>query len=257
METLIAITASVRSSVKVTIYSFHLSFPVFESIYSQTFCVLTTTLEANCVVVNVNYRHAPEDPYPAAVDDAVEALKWVFSSGPSTLNINSQRIGLGGTSAGGNLAAILSLKATLCTPPIPIQFQLLVLPVIDNTATVAEGQGVWAQNQHSPWLTPGKMTWYRNMYLPNAKDALGWDVSPQLAPKDLLAKSPKTWIAGSELDILGPEAVKYGEQLKGLGVDVTVQVLKGCTHSALALSGMLSRPLISFVDTFCADEETG
>lgn len=63
--------------------------------------------------MTVGYRLAPEHPYPAAIEDAIEALKWVYSTeGARTLNVDNTRIAIGGTSAGGNLAAVLSMKAT-------------------------------------------------------------------------------------------------------------------------------------------------
>ncbi|KAJ0425628.1 Alpha/Beta hydrolase protein [Aspergillus carlsbadensis] len=167
---------------------------------------------ARCVVVTVGYRLAPEDSYPAAVEDAVAALQWVASSeGTRTLNVDSSRIAIGGASAGGNLATVLSLEASQLSPPLAIRAQILVVPVIDNTATV---ETIWKQNQNAPLLTPARMEWYRAMYLPNVSDAVNWDASPNLAPVELLAKSPRTWIAVSGQDLLAPEAVLYAKQLE-------------------------------------------
>jgi len=115
-------------------------------------------------------------------------------------------------------------------------FQMLILPVIDNTAT---GSTTWSSNANAPWLTPARMVWYRNMYLPNQSDWTNWDVSPNLAPKELLAKSPLTWIAIAELDILCKEAESYGALLKEVGVKTDVRVYEGSTHSLLILDGML------------------
>jgi acetyl esterase/lipase len=197
---------------------------------------------AQSVVVTVGYRLAPENPYPAAVEDAVAALQWVASpEGSSTLNIDPSRIAVGGTSAGGNLAAVLSLKASALSPPVALRAQILVVPVIDNTATV---ETIWAANQHAPLLTPARMEWYRAMYLPNASDARNWDASPNLAPVELLAKSPRTWIAVSGQDLVAPEAMLFAGQLERAwkeegvqGRDVTVKVYEGGTHSILAMAG--------------------
>lgn len=81
------------------------------------------------------------------------------------------------------------------------------------------------------------MLWYRNMYLLNAEDCLEWTASPNLAPKELLAKSPKTWIAIAECDLLAPEGIAYGKQLQEAGVEVEVKTYEGSTHSLLAASG--------------------
>jgi acetyl esterase/lipase len=200
---------------------------------------------ACCVVVTVGYRLAPEHPYPAAIEDAMGALKWVYSTeGARTLNVDNTRIAIGGTSAGGNLAAVLSMKATQLEMPITICFQLLVLPVIENTASVST---VWKRNQHAPWLTPARMEWYRRMYLPNTSDGLNWDASPNLAPVEMLAKSPRTWIAVSGQDLLASEAEIYADQLRkawkengGNDPEVAVQVYEGATHSLLSMSSKSS-----------------
>lgn len=190
---------------------------------------------ASCVVVTVGYRLAPEHPFPAAFEDAVKALRWVHSDkGAQSLGIDRSRTAVGGTSAGGQLCASLVMKVATLEPPIPIKFQLLVVPVIDNTASV---DGIWAQNQNAPWLTPARMSWYQKMYLPNEHDRKLWEASPNLAPVTLLSKSPKTWIAISEQDLLGPEAQRYASQLSGAGVHVETKVYQGSTHSILAMSG--------------------
>lgn len=136
---------------------------------------------------------------------------------------------------GGNLAAVLSLKAALATPPIPLIVQLLLLPVIDNTATSTSD--IWRPNRLAPWLTPARMLWYRCKYLPSREDCLGWTASPNLASRDILGESPKTWIAVSEFDLLAPEGIAYGEQLRRAGVEVDIETYKGSTHSLLAASG--------------------
>ncbi|KAL3459153.1 alpha/beta hydrolase fold-domain-containing protein [Aspergillus heterothallicus] len=177
---------------------------------------------ARCVVVSVAYRLAPEHPYPAAITDAVAALQWASSpAGSSTLSTNPAQIAIGGTSAGGNIAAVLSLKASQLTPAFPLRAQILIVPVIDNTATTGT---IWAKNQLAPWLTPQRMLWYRAMYLPNnPSDAGDWAASPNLAPRALLAKTPRTWIAVSGCDLLAPEAEAFAGLLegawKGEGVD--------------------------------------
>lgn len=121
---------------------------------------------------------------------------------------------------------------------IRIKFQALVLPVIDNTQTATSAH--WSCKPHPPWLTPLRMMWYRKMYLPNEKDCFNWDASPNLAPSNMLKGSPKTWIAVSEHDLLSPEAIAFGSQLKEVGVEVELKTYKGSTHSLLALSGMSS-----------------
>ncbi|KAF9822142.1 hypothetical protein IEO21_00136 [Rhodonia placenta] len=191
---------------------------------------------ASSVVISVDYRLAPENPYPAAVEDAVEALHWVYQNGKAQLNVDVSKIAVGGS--GGNLAAILAHKAALAEPPIPLTLQLLVVPVTDNTATTS---GVpyksWAENQNTVALSPGRMLWFRDCYLPNEQDRLAWESSPIFAPEELFKKAPKAWIGVCELDVLRDEGIAYGEKLQKAGVDVEIKVYKGAPHPVMAMDG--------------------
>ncbi|KAL2828676.1 AB hydrolase superfamily protein [Aspergillus cavernicola] len=205
---------------------------------------------ARCVVVTVGYRLAPEHPYPAAIEDAIAALQYIHSpEGSQSLSIDPARIAIGGTSAGGNIAAVLAMKASQLNPPIKIRFQLLVLPVIDNMASV---EGVWKENRFAPWLTPARMEWYRGMYLPRERDRVEWDASPNFAPEGLLARSPRTWIAVAGVDLLAAEGKEYARLLRRAwegegkrdregGVGVRVKAYEGATHSLLSMSGVLDQ----------------
>lgn len=202
--------------------------------------------------MTVDYRLAPEHPFPGAVSDAVDAVRWVSSSPSELGTIDASRIAIGGTSAGATLAIVAalstvdssvglpsakpSLPKAMLHPPVSL---LLVVPVIDNTATA---DGVWKRNAATaPWLTPARMEWYRKLYFTNAEDRNQWDASPNFAPESLLRRLPRTWMAVSDQDILAPEAESFGEQLKGLGVEVEVITVEGGTHSILSLSGKISR----------------
>ncbi|KAF9021443.1 hypothetical protein BDZ89DRAFT_1071402 [Hymenopellis radicata] len=208
----------------------------FGTINSENSFATNMCVRAKCVVISVNYRLAPEFKYPVAVDDTVESLDWVLAHGKAELNVDTTRIAVGGSSSGGNLAAILTLKAAERSPPIPLVFQLLVVPVTDNTATVDD---LWKENALTPWLSPARMLWFRDNYLPNKEDYKKWDASPAFAPDALLAKVPKAWIAVGELDILRDEGVQYGEKLRELGVEVETVVYKGAPHPIMAMDGVL------------------
>lgn len=204
------------------------------------------------MVVTVGYRLAPESPFPSAVEDAVESVTWV-GSGPSELgNVDISRISIGGTSAGGNLAIIATLavlnpdipmpsvqgppRRSFAHPPVSL---LLVVPVIDNTATA---DGVWKPKaETAPWLTAARMEWYRKLYFTQDEDRGGWDASPNFAEDSLLRKLPRTWMAVADQDLLGPEALAFGEQIKSLGVDVEKVVVQGATHSILSFNGRIDR----------------
>ena len=140
--------------------------------------------------------------------------------------------------SGGNLAAIVALKATTLTPPIPLIFQLLVVPVTDNTASLSGKPHVsWKENANTAWLPPDRMIWFRKNYLPDQEDWTKWDSSPMFAPHDLFAKAPKTWIGVGERDILRDEAIAFGEKLTKAGVDVETKIYKNAPHPIMAMDG--------------------
>lgn len=191
--------------------------------------------EADCVVANIDYRLAPEHPYPAAVEDVVDALKWFISdAGASELKIDRTRIAIGGASAGANLATVGALLAVQLS--IPLALQVLVVPVTDNSATL---QTTWSSHPYAPGLTPARMTWYRSLYLTGAESAQDWKISPILAPRDLLPNLPKTWIAIAGQDMLSTEGLAYADMLKESGVNIEVSVYDGVPHGMMALSGEL------------------
>ncbi|TFY58854.1 hypothetical protein EVJ58_g6158 [Rhodofomes roseus] len=193
---------------------------------------------AKGVVVSVNYRLAPENPYPAAVEDSVEALHWVYKHGKSRLNADVAKIAVGGSSSGGNLAAVLALEAAQAEPPIPLVLQLLIVPVIDNTASPS---GVpfesWAENKNTVQLTPARMLWFRDQYLPNQADRAAWRSSPIFAPDEVFSRLPKACVMVMELDILRDEGVVYAEKMKRAGVEVEVKLYKAAPHPIISLDG--------------------
>ncbi|GBE78813.1 AB hydrolase superfamily protein [Sparassis crispa] len=191
---------------------------------------------ANCLVFSVDYRLAPENPYPAAVEDAVEALEWVHTHGKAEFGANVLKIAVGGGSSGGNLAAVLTHKAALVNPPIPLCFQLLLVPVVDNTASESgEPYPSWRENAQTPWLSVTRMMWFRKLYLPNEADWASWDNSPIYASEALFAKAPPAWVAVMELDILRDEGIAYGEKLKKAGVPVEVKMYKRVPHQVMSM----------------------
>ncbi|KAE9409907.1 hypothetical protein BT96DRAFT_984246 [Gymnopus androsaceus JB14] len=182
----------------------------------------------------------PRIKFPAAVEDAVEALQWALTDGKALLNIDISKTATGGVSAGGNLATVLALKSAEASfdPPLPapMALQLLIVPSLDQTATEAPG-GRWESNKHAPMLSPARVNWFKGMYFRSEKEWLEWEASPLLAPEDLLRKAPKAWIAAGEMDILCNEAKAYAEKLNSLGVEAECVVYKGGTHISLILDG--------------------
>ncbi|KUI57583.1 hypothetical protein VP1G_04846 [Cytospora mali] len=204
--------------------------------------VIATNLcgRANCVVVNVDYRLAPEDPYPAAVEDSWEAVLWAIKGpGKEILSINTSKLATGGSSAGANLAAVVCQRAA-SKPELGIGFlaQLLSVPVADNSAT-PETKLSWRENDHVPALPPLKMMWYRRHYLPNEADWTHPEASPLFWTGDW-AKLPPAEVVLGELDVLRTEGEEFAEKLVQAGKTSTrVTTMKGQPHPFIAMDGVL------------------
>lgn len=196
---------------------------------------------AKCVVMTVDYRLAPEDPFPACVEDCYDSVVWAFAHGPKELGINNAKIAIGGSSAGGNLTAIVTHKfasSDLASQYPPVVFQVLVVPVTDNTATAAT-QPSWGENEFTTQLPAEKMLWYRALYLPNPEDCAHPESSPLFYSDESFAKVPPCFIAAAERDVLRSEAEAYGEKLTKNGVATTVEIYKGVPHTAMVMDDVL------------------
>ena len=143
-----------------------------------------------------------------------------------------------GIHSGGNLAAVLTHKAVQLYLPIPLTFQLLIVPVTDNTAS-ASGvpHASWRENRHTPWLSPARMLWFRRQYLPQESTWARWDASPLLARDEMFRRVPRAWIAVTELDILRDEGISYGQRLLKAGVPAEIKTYKAAPHLIVAMDG--------------------
>ncbi|KAH7345441.1 alpha/beta hydrolase fold-domain-containing protein [Rhizoctonia solani] len=201
-----------------------------------------TCLTAKCVVVSVDYRLAPEHVFPAAVDDSWAAVEWIYEHGKAELGIDPTKIAVGGSSAGGNLSAVITQRAVQCSPPLPIKYQVLIVPVTDNT--IQEDGSSLLPTYHESWvkwknttpLTPEKMLWFRDYYLPDKSKRTHPDASP-LFQKDpeVWSKLPDAWVGVAALDILRSEGEAYAEKLKEAGKTVELVVYPGAPHTIMAM----------------------
>ncbi|KAI1077586.1 alpha/beta hydrolase fold-domain-containing protein [Whalleya microplaca] len=200
--------------------------------------VIATNLcdRGRSVVVAVDYRLAPEHPYPAAVDDCWESLLWVLGQGKEILQLDTTKLATGGSSAGANIAAIMCQRAAVRGGP-KFLLQLLSVPVTDNTADTSNN-GSWRENEHVPALPASKMMWYRKHYLPNISDWSHPEASPLLWKGDW-SKLPYAVIVVGELDVLRDEGLQFGNQLHQAGVKANVHVMKGQPHPFIAMDGVL------------------
>ena len=163
-------------------------------------------------------------------------MLWVFGEGQKTLNLDLSKVAIGGSSAGGNLAAIMTHKAI----PRGLKFvlQLLLVPVTDNTATTATNSS-YKDCEFTAALPAEKMLWYRRHYLPNEKDWTNPEASPLLYPAENFSKLPPAVVVVGELDVLRSEGEQYAEKLKAAGVKQEVHVMGGMPHPFLAMDGVL------------------
>jgi acetyl esterase len=180
-------------------------------------------------VLSVDYRLAPEHPFPAAVEDSMCALRWAYENA-SELGINPERIAVGGDSAGGNLAAIVAQQR-----PVPLVFQMLIYPATDMTQSFPSQN----ENKAGPVLTAGAMEWFINHYMPsntNKKDPLA---SPWFSPDNMLQGTPPALIITAEFDPLRDEGEAYGRRLIDNGVTASIVRYNGMFHSFFGMVGLL------------------
>lgn len=180
---------------------------------------------AGVVVVSVDYRMAPEDPYPAAVIDAYDATKWAADN-MNTLNGNG-KLGVIGESAGGNLSAVVSLKAREEGGP-NIHFQCLLYPVTDCDLSRASYQ----ENGEGYILETRTMQWFWDTYCPDASRRAEPHASPMRAAD--FSNLPPALIVTAEFDPLRDEGEAYGDALNAAGSQATVVRYDGLVHDFMA-----------------------
>jgi acetyl esterase len=174
--------------------------------------------EGNLRVLSVDYRLAPEHPFPAPVEDAVAAYEWALGAA-GELGVDAGRIAVGGDSAGGNLAAVVSQLAA-AKPAM----QLLIYPVCD----LSEKRESYRLFGEGFLLTARGMDWYNGHYLPDPEAARDPRASPLLA--DDLSGSPRTYLTIAGFDPLRDEALAYARRLQEAGSDVELVVHRGLIH---------------------------
>lgn len=180
---------------------------------------------SGCVFINVDYRLAPEHKFPAAIEDAYAAVKWVHSHA-AQFGWDPRRIAVAGDSAGANLAAVACLMSRDRNGP-PIAFQVLIYPITDCNFE----RPSYVENSEGYFLTRREMIWFWNQYVSSSAEMREPYASPLLAPslKDL----PPASIVTAEYDPLRDEGEAYAEALRKAGVDVTLHRYEGMIHAFL------------------------
>jgi acetyl esterase len=178
---------------------------------------------ADALVVSVDYRMGPEHRFPAAVEDAFAALKWVHAH-TKELGADPDRLGVHGDSAGANLAAVVALMARDAGSP-RLRLQSLVYPVADY-GLVGDSYNKYAQGYGL--LTRESMVWFRNHYLRSPQDAQDWRASPINAPS--LGNVAPAIVITAECDVLHDDGERYAEALRRAGVPVEYKEYAGMIH---------------------------
>ena len=193
--------------------------------------------ELGATVASVDYRLAPEHPYPAPVEDCYSALRWLAAL-PS---VDGARVAIGGGSAGGGLAATLALLAR-DRAEVPLVAQLLVYPMLDDRTVDRDGLD-----------DPGHRLWNQS------SNRFGWaaylgdadrDVAVP-ARRDDLSGLPPAWMGVGSLDLFHDEDLAYAERLRAAGVPCQVEVVAGAFHG---FDGILPKAEVSqsFFNSQCA-----
>ena len=190
-------------------------------------------VRASCAVVSVDYRLAPEAPFPAAVDDVWAVTSWVASDGDE-LGVDTSRLAVGGDSAGGNLAAVVAQKAAAEGAPT-VTFQLLVYPVTDCRF----GHPSMEENAEGYLLTRDSMLWFRGHYLANEADVLNPLASPLLTEDAALQGVAPALVITAEFDPLRDEGEAYAKKLESAGVQAKAVRYDGQIHGFFGLAGIL------------------
>ena len=187
---------------------------------------------ARCAVFSVDYRLAPEHPFPAAVDDCVAATRYV-SEQARALRVDAARIAVGGDSAGGNLAAVVALTARDAGGPA-IRYQLLIYPATDQRFSYPS----YARNGEGFLLTLPVMEYFRGHYLPRKDDWLDWRASPLLAKS--LAGLPPAYVLTAGFDPLVDEGGAYADRLAREGVEVAYREYPDMIHGFVLFGGQVA-----------------
>lgn len=206
---------------------------------SDNFCRALANA-SGCAVLSVEYRLAPEHRYPAAGDDAYAATRWAAEHADE-LGVDPTRLAVGGSSAGGNLAAVVSLMASERGGP-KIALQWLHVPVMDADFTRAS----YAANGAGMGLTRAGMEWFWRHYAPDVAQRREPHASP-LRATDLRGLPPAIFTI-AQCDPLRDEGAAYAERLRAAGVPVVYMEYPGMVHAFMGWSSVVPAGARAFAE---------
>ena len=189
------------------------------------------TNAANCIVVAVEYRLAPEHPFPAAINDGYAVLQWVASKG-AEFGIDSNRLIIAGDSAGGTIATVLARKVAE-NKGLRVLLQVLMYPVTDSSLQTDS----WQEFAEGPVITLQTALEAWQMYVPDVLERQNADASPIFAEN--LAGSASALIIIAEYDPLHDEGLAYAARLEQAGVKVKTSIYKEMPHGFFQMAGYI------------------
>jgi len=192
--------------------------------------------QADCCVVSVDYRLAPEAPYPAAHEDCYAVTQWIAENG-AELGVDTARIAIGGDSAGGNIAAVVAMLVRDRGGPA-LRHQLLVYPVTNRDFETES----YRENAEGYMLTRDLMRWFWGHYMNDPSEAAP-TTDPLAAPllaEDLSGLPPATVIT-AEFDPLRDEGEAYARRLIEAGVKTTLTRYDGVIHGFYAMGAIIEK----------------
>ena len=186
---------------------------------------------SGCAVIAVDYRLAPEHRFPAAVEDAIDATRWLHASA-AALRLRADRIAVGGDSAGGNLAAVVALAAR-DTGDLPIAYQLLIYPATDQR----RGQASHASSGEGYLLDSATMSYFPDHYITDPAQKLDWRASPLLHPD--LRRLPPALVLTAGYDPLRDEGLQYAQALTEAGNRATLICFERQIHGFITMGRVI------------------
>lgn len=185
---------------------------------------------AQCAVVSVGYRLAPEHQFPTAANDAWDSLEWLAGHGDS-MGLETRRIAVGGDSAGGTLATVCAILAR--NAGLRLSLQLLFYP----GCAAHQDTDSHRRFAHGFVLGESQITWFFSQYIRSPADRDDWRFAP-LNTVDIDDVAP-AWIGLAECDPLVDEGLHYADKLRAAGVTVDLEIYRGVTHEFIKMGRVI------------------